>query len=109
LARKPHILVPRNFEAGDVRPDALANFHHMTGSECRILALEGRIEKIGPRIWRLAAEACATAPASETGKGLLSREIEPWLRSIMHAEMRARSDFSRGWSPTSVSSFGDLV
>ena len=58
----------------------------MTRQEARSLALAGQIEKIGPKLWRVSAQAWATARATETGNGLLSRDIEGWLRELMASE-----------------------
>ena len=87
MPAKKHVLIPRGFSAGDVPRSALAKFHHMTGPECRALALEGRIEKVAPRMWQLTEEVCATVLATETGNGLLSREVEKWLRDLLRLEM----------------------
>lgn len=46
--------------------------------------------QIAPKIYRLTLEACATVRATETGAGLLWRDLEPWLRELMRSEMESR-------------------
>jgi hypothetical protein len=62
----------------------------MSGEECRALERDGRIEKLGPKLWRLTKEACATAASRETGHGLLSLMIERDVRDVLRFEMAAR-------------------
>lgn len=91
MSKKNHVLIPRGFSpVGDVPREALTKFHHMTGAECRLLAEDGRIEEIGPKLWRL-TPSCDTALASVTGNGLLSVQISSSLRVILRYEMAGRA------------------
>jgi hypothetical protein len=91
MSAKKHILIPRAFASGaDVPRAALSGFHRMTGEECRALERDGRIEKIGPKLWRLTEEVCATAASRETGNGLLSFAIDRLLQSVLRFEMAGR-------------------
>lgn len=91
MSAKRHVLVPRCFVfAGEVSRDSLVGFRHMTGSEASALELAGRIESVGPKLWRLTTETFATARSSETGDGLLSCEIDRSLQEVLRLEMAAR-------------------
>ena len=94
MSRKNHVIVGRSFTLSDVENPSFGKerFHHITGRQARALAQAGAIRQIGEsgHIWQYTSETSETACATETGRGLVARDVASSLRQVLRAALLCR-------------------